>query len=295
MSFTCPFCDTDWMNEGFTLYGCDIQFHPDRGDAWLIWQACCEAQHQAVGEHGFTEAYGVSLKDVVAMIAPEYDVLEIEEGPDAELVCRLSLCNPTEVRTDRDDKHGNHAAKSPKGWRDHVFQRVDDKHRHHDAPTSYKFGLSVTNGPVEVGVAVVGRPGSRLLQEAQPHTLEVTRVATWGHDALRKNASTKLYAAACKQARALNYDRMVTYTLALEESGHSLMAAGWTPTHVSQGGSWDREGRPREDKAPTVEKIRWEKGLTSKTRRQVLAASIQDDLEEKLNRVRSKRREEHAE
>ena len=285
----CACCGTHWLYDDLTLYGCDIHFEPDAGDAYLAWRGCCEAQHEAVLRWGFTDAYGLSVAEIAKMIAPEYDVLEVTEGPDAEVVCRLSLRNPTLVRTDRDDKHGNHGAKSPKGWRDHVFARVDDKHRHHDAPTSYKFGLSLFNGPVEVAVAVVGRPGSRKLQEAQPHTLEVTRVATWGHAELRKNASTKLYAAACKQARALGYDRMITYTLALEESGHSLRAAGWTPTRVTKPESWNRSKRPREDKAPTVEKIRWERGLTNKTKRLVRELDITDKLDDKLAAVRARR------
>jgi len=291
----CPCCGTHWITDDLTLYGCDIGFHPDEGDAYLTWRGCCEAQHEAVIRWGFTEAYGVSVVDVVKQIAPEYDVLEVHDGPGAEVVCRLSLRNPTAVRTDRDDKHGNHAAKSPKGWRDHVFARVDDKHRHHNAPTSYKFGLALFNGPVEVAVAVVGRPGSRKLQEAQPHTLEVTRVATWGHPELRKNASTKLYAAACKQARPLGYDRLITYTLALEESGHSLRAAGWTPTRVTKPESWNRSSRPREDKAPTVEKIRWEKGLTNKTKRLVRELDISDTLKKKLAEVRARREAQNAE
>lgn len=94
---------------------------------------------------------------------------------------------------------------------------------------------------------------------------------------LRKNAATKLYAAACKQARQLGYDRVITYTMA-HESGHSLIAAGWTMTACSSGGSWDRDSRARTTKSAKTDitgaKVRWEKGLTKKARRLVTESAI---------------------
>jgi len=125
---------------------------------------------------------------------------------------------------------------------------------------------------------VVGTPSARALMQAQPHTAEVTRGCILPvRGDLRKNAATKLYAAACEQAKALGYARMVTYTMA-EESGHSLIAAGWTMTGRGKGGSWDKPSRARAERNSktdiTGEKLRWEKGLTKAAKKLVAAAAI---------------------
>src|SRR5690606_31642496 len=60
-----------------------------------------------------------------------------------------------------------------------------------------------------------------------------------------------------RAAKALGYDRVITYTLE-DESGATLKAAGWKRVGRRGGGSWGREGRPREDNHPTVKKILWE-------------------------------------
>src|SRR6266511_1529885 len=62
-------------------------------------------------------------------------------------------------------------------------------HRHHRPPTGHKFSIGVaTDDGVLVGVAMVGRPVARLLDDG--HTLP-ERVATDGH----RNACSLLYAA----------------------------------------------------------------------------------------------------
>ncbi len=45
------------------------------------------------------------------------------------------------------------------------------------------------------------------------------------------------------------------------ESGVSLKAAGWAQSNISAGGSWSRESRKREDKAPLDKKVRYERML----------------------------------
>jgi len=117
---------------------------------------------------------------------------------------------------------------------------ITDWHRHHRPPQGHKFSLGVADGEVLVGVAVVGRPVARLLDDGQ--TLEVTRVAV--ADGAR-NACSLLYAGAWRAAKALGYRRLVTYTQD-GESGTSLRAAGWRivaarpPTP-----GWSRPSRPR--------------------------------------------------
>jgi hypothetical protein len=131
-------------------------------------------------------------------------------------------------------------------------------HRHHKPPRGCLFCVGVAtldlNGdPLGVvGVAVVGRPVSRMLQDGW--TAEVTRVATDGS----RNACSILYGAAWRAARAIGFRKLVTYTLA-EEGGASLRGAGWITLGEAGGGSWSRSARPRVDTHPLQAKIRWER------------------------------------
>jgi hypothetical protein len=102
-----------------------------------------------------------------------------------------------------------------------------------------------------VGVAIVGRPLARMLQDG--FTAEVTRVATDG----TRNACSLLYGAAWRACRALGYRKLVTYTLP-EEGGGSLRGAGWKCLGEAGGGKWSRADRPRVDAHPTQVKMRWE-------------------------------------
>lgn len=257
---TCPACGDDWIfSVDDTIYGCDIR--TGTGEQFLTWRPCCEGMRYEVESYGFEEAYGVELSRVVELIASGLEVVEILGDGDGTILAKLRTVDPA-VHV------GDGRAKSPKGWRGHIFADVTAHHRHHSAPQGHKFSIAVHNGLVRVGVAVIGRPVSRLLQKAEPGTLEVTRVATWGRSDLRRNASSKLYSAAGKRAKALGFSKLVTYTLE-SESGVSLRASGFVPTRRSSGGSWDREGRARTDKAPTSPKTRWERGLTKQARREV--------------------------
>lgn len=128
---------------------------------------------------------------------------------------------------------------------------VDRNHRHHEAPRGHKFSIGVNNGEKVVGVIVVGRPVSRMLDNGW--TLEVTRCCVLEE---AKNAASMLYAAAWRAARAMGYQRLITYTLR-EEPGTSLKAAGWKVIGETAGGSWSREGRPRVDRHPLGQKTLW--------------------------------------
>ncbi len=127
-------------------------------------------------------------------------------------------------------------------------------HRHHDKPQGGKFALAAWHHGELVGVSIVGRPVSRMLDNGL--TAEVIRVATDG----TRNACSFLYGASKRAAQAMGYRKIVTYTLP-EESGASLRAVGWDRAGVAGGGSWTRRSRPRVDSAPTQEKIRWETSL----------------------------------
>jgi len=135
---------------------------------------------------------------------------------------------------------------------------IEQHHRHHGPVVGWKFGVAVADEDGIVrGVAVVGRPVSRMLQDGW--TLEVTRLATDGC----ANACSALYAACWRACRALGWRKLITYTLS-DEPGASLRGAGWKCIGQAGGGSWNRTARPRVDKHPTQGKLRWEKGEATK-------------------------------
>ena len=129
---------------------------------------------------------------------------------------------------------------------------VNQHHRHHPAPQGALWAVAVARAGAVVGVAMVGQPVARGL--ADEWTAEVRRVAVLDGE---QNACSKLYGACWRAARALGYRRLVTYTLA-SEPGTSLLAAGWVVVAEVTGRSWDCAARPRVDKHPTQDKLRWE-------------------------------------
>lgn len=131
-----------------------------------------------------------------------------------------------------------------------AFEYIDRFHRHHRRPVGWKVGIGVENDGKLVGVVVLGRPVARMADDGM--TAEVTRLCTDG----TKNACSFLYSRANRAAKAMGYTKVITYTLA-SESGASLRASGWKEEARVYGRSWSCESRPREDKHPVVEKIRW--------------------------------------
>ena len=124
-------------------------------------------------------------------------------------------------------------------------------HRHHKPVPGTKFCIAVSNDGEVCGVAIVGRPVARMLDDGW--TLEVNRVATDGS----RNACSILYGAAWRAAKAMGYKKLITYTLP-EEGGASLRAAGWKCIGNAGGGSWNCKSRPRVDTHPTQQKLKWE-------------------------------------
>ena len=142
---------------------------------------------------------------------------------------------------------------------------VAENHRHNKPPPGHKFSIGCYDGEKLCGVAMAGRPVSRMLDDGL--TLEITRNCTDG----TYNACSMLYGACVRAARALGYRRIITYTLETEP-GTSLKASGWRIAQKSCGGkTWDTPKRPRElvqntlfgeeVKYSTVKKVRWEHSL----------------------------------
>lgn len=131
-----------------------------------------------------------------------------------------------------------------------VWRYIKNLHRHHKPPTGGLFWIACNDGEKIVGVAVVGRPKAKALQDG--YTCEVTRLCTDG----TPNACSFLYNACVRAATALGYKRVITYILK-GESGASLHAAGWKFRYLTAGGSWNRPSRPRVDVSPTDQKQLW--------------------------------------
>ena len=128
-------------------------------------------------------------------------------------------------------------------------------HRHHRPVVGQKFSLGCEQDGALVGVAIVGRPVSRHLDDGK--TLEVTRLCSTGE----KNVCSFLYGAAARAAKALGYGKIITYTLDTEP-GTSLRAAGWKCAGPAGGLRWTGERRPAaENQYPAQMKRRYEKNL----------------------------------
>lgn len=117
---------------------------------------------------------------------------------------------------------------------------VINNHRHHDKTSGHKFSIAAYDGDRLCGVAIVGRPLSRYLDDGR--TLEVLRLCTDG----TKNACSILYARCAKVARDMGYSKIITYILETE-TGSSLRASGWhIESENAGGGVWSCPSRPRE-------------------------------------------------
>jgi hypothetical protein len=134
---------------------------------------------------------------------------------------------------------------------------VKEYHRHLGSLPGCKFCIGVARASLDtfgvVGVAIVGRPVARHLDDAW--TLEINRLCTDG----TKHAPSKLYAACWRASRAMGYRRLITYTLKAE-SGISLRASGFALVGERRArAGWDAPSRPRVDHGVDgQERLLWE-------------------------------------
>jgi len=127
---------------------------------------------------------------------------------------------------------------------------VAQLHRNHNPVVGHKFSIAVWDGEKVRGVAIVGRPVSRHMDDGW--TLEVNRCCTDG----AHNACSMLYGASWRVAKGLGYKKLYTYTLQ-QEGGVSLRAAGWKLIGEAGGGNWNCKSRPRIDTEHQQIKIKW--------------------------------------
>lgn len=138
---------------------------------------------------------------------------------------------------------------------------VGKYHRHNGPTTGHKWSIACYDGDRLCGVAIAGRPVSRMLDDGL--TAEILRVCTDG----TYNACSILYGACARIARDMGFKRIITYTL-ISESGTSLRASGFKNCGEAGGVSWNTPKRWRDveeitlfgikRKYPEEKKIRWE-------------------------------------
>jgi len=99
---------------------------------------------------------------------------------------------------------------------------VTTHHRHNKKCVGHKFSIGALYNNKLVGVAIIGRPVSRHLDEK--YTVEILRVCI--KDPSPKNACSFLYGRAWRIWQTMGGKKILTYTLA-SESGSSMKAVGW--------------------------------------------------------------------
>lgn len=153
---------------------------------------------------------------------------------------------------------------------------VQTHHRHCPPPAGWRFGAGIRNGQELIGVAMVGRPVARAFDHTK--VVEVNRVCVLDtiDPQLVWNACSQFYGWSAREAKKRGFERIITYTME-GESGTSLIAAGWAIEAVVKGRSWNAPSRPREDKTPAVNKVRWGKVLRKpKTQAQGPSGHVQN-------------------
>jgi hypothetical protein len=133
---------------------------------------------------------------------------------------------------------------------------VESFHRHNGRTSrdGGKFAIGADCDNELVGVAIVGRPIARLLND--DFTAEVLRVCTM--ETAPKGTNSFLYAACWRVWRAMGGRALITYTLQ-RESGASLRGAGWKIVGEVPQQTWDRDGRERRwQPIYGQQKFRWE-------------------------------------
>lgn len=130
---------------------------------------------------------------------------------------------------------------------------IDAHHRHNKATVGHKFSIGCEKDGKLVGVAVCGRPVSRILDNG--YTCEINRLCTDG----TRNACSMLYGACCRIAKEMGYRKIITYTLK-SENGASLKASNFICDGEAGAVQW-RGKRNSGKNIPSEMKTRWHKEL----------------------------------
>ena len=133
-------------------------------------------------------------------------------------------------------------------------------HRHCGPPQAWRFGASIWNGYVMMGVVTVGNPVAPAFNGRG--IVEVNRLCVRRDldPMLRWNCCSMLYAHSAREAERRGFSRIITYTRA-DEDGASLRAAGWVSEGAAGGRGWHSGRRSRSNRNAWVMKQRWSRAL----------------------------------
>lgn len=133
---------------------------------------------------------------------------------------------------------------------------VEQHHRHSKKVQGHKFSIGAVVDGQLVGVAIVGRPVARKLDDGL--TLEVTRCCVL--DDAPKGSCSFLYRRAWRIWAAMGGERLITYTLDIE-TGSSLRGAGFVELARSpawkEGKGWTTRQNRQWQPVHQHGKIRW--------------------------------------
>ena len=143
---------------------------------------------------------------------------------------------------------------------------VTRHHRHCRAPQCWRFGTAVFNGASCLGVVMAGNPVARAL--CGRGILEINRLCIRRDipSTLAWNAASKLYGWAARTAQRQGWSKIITYTRS-DESGRSLVAAGFIPEAKTRGRGWHSARRSRSNTNSDIDKVRWSRILKPKPSR----------------------------
>jgi hypothetical protein len=137
---------------------------------------------------------------------------------------------------------------------DKANEFVTKHHRHSKRTAGHRFSIGLELNGELVGVAIVGRPVARRLDDGW--TAEINRLCV-NADAL-PYACSKLYRACVRAWAAMGGRKIITYTLQ-KESGASLRGAGFKCTAEVRAGEWSVPSRPRgTQEVYKQDKFKWE-------------------------------------
>lgn len=124
----------------------------------------------------------------------------------------------------------------------HALPFVRQVHRRLPVLQGGMWSIAVQDGVGVRGVAVVGRPNARMLDDG--HRLQVLRVAVLVGT---PNGCSMLYGSCSRAARSMGASDLFTY-IHDDETGVSLRASGWVEDTAfeSDGGEWSRSSRQRD-------------------------------------------------
>ena len=134
---------------------------------------------------------------------------------------------------------------------------VKEHHRHSNPTVGCKFAIGLYQEECLIGVAICGRPVSRMLDDGI--TLEINRVCT----DVTFNACSMLYGASCRIAKEMGYKKVITYTL-VSETGSSLKASNFTCDGIAGAVHWRGKRVKQNQAVPNELKIRWHRLLCGK-------------------------------